>query len=105
MLLKTGNTAKGYLQRVEPHFRKYAFAIHGVYGEEPELEIRGAWLWRGTGIPVEMLEHPSGEFHKYNKLDVNNEEHRKLFEEYWLNQTEDESVVKGLRARTLTYFR
>lgn len=50
VLIKTNNTMNGFLQRSDPHFRKYAFAIHGVYGDEPDLETRGAWLWRGTEI-------------------------------------------------------
>ncbi len=36
----TNNLMNGFLQRLET-FRKYAFAVHGVYGEEPSLEIRG----------------------------------------------------------------
>lgn len=42
---------RGFLQRMDPHFRKWAFGVHGVYGEEPDLQIRGAWLWRGLEIP------------------------------------------------------
>jgi elongation factor 1-gamma len=52
-----------------------------------------------------MNDHPSYEFHKFNKLSKANEADRKLFEEYWMNQTEDESVVKGLRLRDSVYFR
>lgn len=76
-----------------------------MYGDEPNLEIRGAWLWRGTEVPQEMKDHPSFELHKFNRLDPAIEADRKLYEEYWLNQTEDESKVKGLTARTLTYYR
>jgi len=47
------------------HFRKYAFAVHGVYGEEPQLEIRGAWLWRGNEIPNEIKELDTFEFHTF----------------------------------------
>jgi elongation factor 1-gamma len=39
-----------------------------VYGDEPNLEIRGAWLWRGAEIPLVMKEHPSFEFHKFVKV-------------------------------------
>jgi len=53
VLFQTCNLYNGFLQRLE-HFRKYAFAVHGVYGAEPELEIRGVWLWRGKGIPKEI---------------------------------------------------
>lgn len=40
VLFLTNNLMNGFLQRLES-FRKYAFAVHGVYGEEPTLEIRG----------------------------------------------------------------
>lgn len=46
---------KGFLQRIDPHFKKYSFAIWGVYGDEGNYEIRGAWLWRGTEIPLEFV--------------------------------------------------
>jgi len=52
-----------------------------------------------------LKDHPSFEYHKFNKLTKASPENRKLFEEYWLNQTEDESIVKGLKARTLVYFK
>lgn len=40
VLFLTNNLMNGFLQRLET-FRKYAFAVHGVYGDEPNLEIRG----------------------------------------------------------------
>ena len=36
----TNNLMNGFLQRLD-HFRKYCYAIYGVYGDEPNLEIRG----------------------------------------------------------------
>jgi len=50
ILYLTNNLKNGFLQRLD-HFRKYAFGVHGVYGEEPNLEIRGLWVWRGTEAP------------------------------------------------------
>ena len=46
---------KGFLQRIDPHFKKQSFAIWGVYGDEGKYEIRGAWLWRGVEIPSEFV--------------------------------------------------
>ena len=46
----TNNLMNGFLQRLD-NFRKYAFGVQGVYGDEPNLEIKGVWLWRGVGIP------------------------------------------------------
>ncbi|KAM3129065.1 hypothetical protein pb186bvf_018843 [Paramecium bursaria] len=105
LLIVTKNNVRGFLQRTDPHFRKYCFAVHGVYGDEPDLHQRGAWLWRGTEIPEYLKDHPTFEFVKFVKLDVNDEAQRARFEEYWLNQEEDESKVQGLTARFVEYFR
>lgn len=46
VLFLTNNLMNGTLQRLET-FRKYAFAVHGVYGDEPSLDIRGFPLFSG----------------------------------------------------------
>ena len=54
----TNNMMAGFLSRAE-HVNKYSFARHGVFGEEPNLEIMGVWLCRGTEIPDGLAkEHP-----------------------------------------------
>jgi elongation factor 1-gamma len=40
----------GFVRNLD-HFRKYAFGVLGVYGDEGDLVITGTWLWRGTEIP------------------------------------------------------
>jgi elongation factor 1-gamma len=101
----TSNLMNGFLQRLET-FRKYALGVVGVYGDEPNLEIRGCWVWRGSEIPFEIKDHPSGEWYKFRKLDVkNNEEDRKIQEEYWTKWNEDEDKVEGLTARDVKYFK
>jgi elongation factor 1-gamma len=30
---------------------RYGFGLHGIFGEEPNLELRGAYLMRGTTVP------------------------------------------------------
>jgi elongation factor 1-gamma len=57
VLYQTANLLNGFLQRID-HFRKHAFAMHCLLGEEPNLEIEGVWLFRGKGIPQEMIDHP-----------------------------------------------
>lgn len=101
----TCNLMNGFLQRLET-FRKYAFGVVGVYGEEPNLELRGCWVWRGNEIPFEIKDHPSGEWYKFRKLDVkNNEADRKIQEEYWCSWNADVDVVEGLRARDVKYYK
>ena len=104
VLFLTSNLMNGFLQRLQ-HFRKYAFAVHGVYGDEPNLEVRGVWVWRGTDIPKEIKDLDSYEYHKWIKLDPSKEEDRKKVEEYWTKLNEDEDVVDGLTARTVKYFK
>jgi len=94
----------GFLQRLE-HFRKYAFAVHGVYGDEPNLEVRGVWVWRGTEIPAEIKDLDSYEYHKFTKLDPNNEADKKKVTEFWAGLNEDEDTVDGLKVRTVKYFK
>ena len=103
-LFSTNNLVGGFMQRLD-HFRKYAFAVHGVYGDEPNLDIKGLWLWRGTEIPFEMKDHVSYEYHFFTKLDSTKEEDRQLVEDFWCKQTEDEDVVEGQTLRTFKYFK
>jgi len=103
VLFLTNNLMNGFLQRLE-HFRKYAFAVHGVYGEEPNLEIRGIWCWRGVGIPHEVKELDSYEFHTWAKLDPSKPEDRKKVTEYWAGLSEG-ALVDGLTAQEVKYFK
>lgn len=50
---RTCNLKSNFLQNLEK-FRRYTFAVHGVYGTEPNLEVEGVWMWRGTDIPEEV---------------------------------------------------
>jgi elongation factor 1-gamma len=83
VLYKTTNLKNGYLQRFD-EFRKYVFGTYGVYGEEPKLETKGIWFFRGQEIPFILMDIPGSENHKFTKLDWNNEAHRKKTEESWL---------------------
>lgn len=94
-IFMTCNLKNGFLSRLE-HFRKYSYAVHGVYGTEPNLEIRGVWMWRGTEIPFEVTDHPSYEYNKYTRLSHEKAEDRKLLEDYWCNTKEDVDKVEGL---------
>jgi elongation factor 1-gamma len=80
---KTINLKNGYLQRFD-EFRKYVFGTYGVYGEEPKLETKGIWFFRGQELPFVLMDIPGSENHKFTKLDWNNEAHRKKTEESWL---------------------
>jgi len=100
----TNNLMNGFLQRLD-HFRKYCFGVYGVYGDEPNLEVRGVFAWRGTKIPLMVKQHDQYDYHKFTQLDPANEADRKKLEEFWTKLNEDEDKVDGLTARTVKYFK
>lgn len=54
ILFKTTNLKTLFLQKLDK-LRRYAFAVHGVYGNEPELEVEGVWMVRGVEIPSMVI--------------------------------------------------
>lgn len=92
-LYMTNNLANGFVQRLE-HFRKYNFGVWGVYGDEPNLDIKGLFMWRGTEKPFEITDHPSYEYHFFEKLDWKDPKSQKLVEDYWGSLNEGD-VVDG----------
>jgi len=104
-LFLTSNSVGGFLQRLE-HFRKYCYGVLGVYGEEPNLEIKGVFMWRGTEKAFEITDHPSYEYHFFRKMDIRVPEDRKLVNEYWtIWDDEGTATVEGLRPRDVRYFK
>jgi len=87
VLFKTVNLCNGFLQRFES-FRKYSFARHAVIGDEPSLDIEGVWLFRGTTIPQEAIDHPQFEYYKQTKLDVDKPEDVAIIREFFGAQPE-----------------
>ena len=99
----TNNLMGGFLSRAE-HVNKYCFARHGVFGEEPNLEVKGVWLCRGPNeIPDGLKkEHPQFEYYKYRQLDPRNKkEDDTLIREYFGGEVDD--IIGGLKAQTLRW--
>jgi len=99
----TNNLLTGFMSRAE-HTSKYTFARHGVFGEEPNLEIMGVWLCRGKDeIPDGLVkEHPQFEYYKNRKLNPReNKEDDKLIREFFGGK--EEETINGLKAQTLRW--
>ena len=98
----TNNLMNGFLSRAE-HTSKYTFARHGVFGEEPNLEIKGVWLLRGTVIPDGLQkEHPQFEYYHTRKLDPrNNKDDDKIVREYMGGKEGD--TMEGLLCQTFRW--
>jgi elongation factor 1-gamma len=88
----TSNLKNGHIRNLDDHFRKYCFAVYGVYGEEGNYEIDGIFMWRGTEIPEAWKEHNTYEYFTFTKLDENDPAVQKLTAEYWLGLNETDTV-------------
>jgi len=102
VLFLTNNLMKSAIQKLDD-MRKYAFAVEGVHGEEPNLEIRGVWVWRGVGVPERIQEEL--ELYELKPLNTDAEQDRKLIADYWTHMNEDEDTVDGLKVRTSIYYK
>jgi len=100
----TNNLMNGFLQRLD-HFRKYAYGVYGVYGDEPNLEVRGVLCWRSPSIPIMIKEHDQYDYHRFTQLHPEKPADKKKVEEFWTKLNEDEDVVDGLTARTVKIFK
>ena len=102
VLYRTSNSKGMFLQKCDT-LRRYAFAVHGVYGVEDDYKIRGLWMFRGLDIPQEMKDNDLYEYITFRKLDINKEEDKKLVHDYWtkLNETDE---VEGRKCADVEYF-
>jgi len=82
VLYQTSNLMNGFLQRIDS-FRRHTFAMMAIVGEEPNLDIESVWLFRGKGIPQQMIDHPQFEYYQKRELSVDNEEDRNLIRDFW----------------------
>jgi elongation factor 1-gamma len=98
----TNNLMNGFLNRAE-HTSKYVFGKQAVLGDEPNLEIMGVWLMRGTVLPDGLVkEHPQFEYYRTRKLDPrNNADDDKLIRDFMAGQAED--TINGLKCQTMKW--
>ena len=101
-LFRTSNSKGMFLQKCDA-VRRYAFAVHGVYGVEGDYKIRGLWMFRGLDVPQEMKDNDLYEYITFTKLDHNKKEDRDLVHDYWtkLNETDE---VEGRKCADVEYF-
>ena len=102
VLFRTSNSKGMFLQKCDP-LRRYAFAVHGVYGVEDDYKIRGLWMFRGKEIPQEMKDNDLYEYLTFRQIDINNPDDKKLVHDYWtkLNETDE---VEGRKCADVEYF-
>merc|ERR1712225_82587 len=87
----------GFLQRCD-HFRKHCFSMTAILGEEPDLDIEQVWMFRGKGVPQEMIDHPQFEYYIKTELDVTKEADRAKIADFWC--TAEGATCNGKKYRT-----
>ena len=102
VLFRTSNSKGMFLQKCDA-LRRYAFAVHGVYGVEDDYKIKGLWMFRGKEIPQEMKDNDLYEYITFRKLDEKKEEDRKLVHDYWTKLDENDEV-EGRKCADVEYF-
>lgn len=60
-------------------------------------------MFRGKGIPQEMLDHPQFEYYQRRELDVSKEEDRKIISEFW--SAKPEGTANGLKVQECKMFK
>jgi len=78
----TCNLIGGWIQRLDK-LRKYGFGSICIFGEEPNLEVSGIWIFRGPEIPAEMTFTDDCEHYEWKKLDYNDESTKQLIGDYF----------------------
>ena len=103
LLYQTSNLMNGFIQRMDDKFRNHSFSVMAILGEEPALEIQGVWMFRGTKIPQEMIDHPQFEYFKQRELKITNEADRQLISEFFC--AKEESIANGLKIQEIKSFK
>lgn len=81
-LFMTCNLIGGWIQRLDK-LRKYGFGSICIFGNEPNLEVSGAWIFRGPDIPQEMKETDDCEHYVWKKVDPNDAATKELIGDYF----------------------
>lgn len=90
------NMVGGWLQRADP-LRKYGFGSVVITGAEPNFEIFGVWIFRGTEIPFEMVDTPDFESYKFEKANLADAATKALIEDYlaWDGNLNGRTLCQG----------
>ena len=102
ILYRTSNSKGMFLQKCDA-LRRYAFAVHGVYGVENDYKVRGMWMFRGKEIPQEMKDNDLYEYLTFRRIDINKPEDKQLVHDYWTKLDENDEV-EGRKCADCEYF-
>lgn len=102
MVFMSCNLVGGMFQRLEK-MKKNAFASAILFGENNNSTISGIWVWKGQELAFDLCEDwaiDSGSY-TWTKLDHTKEETKKLVNQYWKWEGEDEGGRKFNQGKIL----
>ena len=102
-LFRMKNSKNFFLERIDDDFKNYAFGVHGVYGNNNEYKVKGVWMWRGLDIPEEIKDNEYFEYLKIKKLRNENDQDKKLIEDYWTKCKKGDKV-DDKKVEEVTFF-
>ena len=105
LIFKSSNQITGFFNRLEAS-RKYLFASVGVLGENNNSIITGALIARGQEIKPNVDCAPDWESYSYERLDLENPEHKAFFEGAlaWDLEVDGKKWVDGKNVSLFVYF-
>jgi len=78
----TANLLSGFVQRLDP-LRKHGFGSLLILGQEPALEIRCCFLFRGSEIAPAMQECDDYECYNWTRVNIDDESQREKVNQFW----------------------
>ena len=102
----SSNQIGGFFNRLEAS-RKYLFGSMGVLGETENSIITGTLIARGSEIQPVVGVAPDWESYSYERIDLDNAEHKKFFEAAlaWDLEVGDKKWVDGKNVRRASCIR
>jgi len=100
-LYMVNNLVGGYLQRLDT-LRKYGFGNLLIFGQEPNMQISGCWLFRGQDVPPMMYECDDAAWYTWKKLDTKSDADKELIEDYmaWNGRFGGQEKIEALDGKT-----
>jgi elongation factor 1-gamma len=74
-MFQAANAITGFLQRLD-RVRKYGFGCVLLFGEEGNMNISSAWIFRGQEVPQEMKEVDDYDLYNWSRANLDNDKEK-----------------------------
>lgn len=87
MTFMASNLVRGMFQRLDK-MRKHSFGSVCVFGDAPNIEISGVWMWKGQDLAFDLSDDWKVDYDTYEwtKLDTKDEATRQMITHYFAHE-------------------